>query len=213
MNWLAPDSKFMRAWSNLVDGVWINILMLVTSIPIITIGASTSALSYVTLKMVRGEDPYIWQNFWKSFRQNFKQGTLIWVFSILVFIFLGMDFYIINSQNTTLFAVIRILLWCICLIALSVFLYVFPIISHFVCSTTQALKNAVFMTFGHLPYTLVMLVITGLILYLCACSVKTFALVVVISGICGFSVVAFIYSILFDRIFKKYEPESPDNIE
>lgn len=89
----------------------------------------------------------------------------------------------------------------------------FPIISHFVCSTTQALKNAVFMTFGHLPYTLVMLVITGLILYLCACSVKTFALVVVISGICGFSVVAFIYSILFDRIFKKYEPESPDNIE
>lgn len=58
------------------------------------------------------------------------------------------------------------------------------------------------MTFGHLPYTLVMLVITGLILYLCACSVKTFALVVVISGICGFSVVAFIYSILFDRIFK-----------
>ncbi len=213
MNWLAPDSKFMRAWSNLVDGVWINILMLVTSIPIITIGASTSALSYVTLKMVRGEDPYIWQNFWKSFRQNFKQGTLIWIFSILVFIFLGMDFYIINSQNTTLFAVIRMLLWCVCLVALSVFLYVFPIISHFVCSTTQALKNAVFMTFGHLPYTLVMLVIAGLILYLCACSVKTFALVVVISGICGFSVVAFIYSILFDRIFKKYEPESPDNIE
>lgn len=45
------------------------------------------------------------------------------------------------------------------------------------------------------------------------CSVKTFALVVVISGICGFSVAAFIYSILFDRIFKKYEPESTDNIE
>ncbi len=65
---------------------------------------------------------------------------------------------------------------CVCLVALSVFLYVFPVISHFVCSTAQALKNAVFMTFGHLPYTLVMLVITGLILYLCACSVKTFAL-------------------------------------
>ena len=43
MNWLAPDSKFMRAWSNLVDGVWINILMLVTSIPIITIGAALTA--------------------------------------------------------------------------------------------------------------------------------------------------------------------------
>ena len=207
------DNKFFTFMNKVADLCILNIICLVCCIPIVTAGASITAMYYVTLKMVRGEDPYIWQNFWKSFRQNFKQGTLIWVFSILVFIFLGMDFYIINSQNTTLFAVIRILLWCICLIALSVFLYVFPIISHFVCSTTQALKNAVFMTFGHLPYTLVMLVITGLILYLCACSVKTFALVVVISGICGFSVVAFIYSILFDRIFKKYEPESPDNIE
>ena len=199
--------------SKVADLCILNIICVVCCIPVITAGASITAMYYVTLKMVRGEDPYIWQNFWKSFRQNFKQGTLIWVFSILVFIFLGMDFYIINSQNTTLFAVIRMLLWCVCLVALSVFLYVFPIISHFVCSTTQALKNAVFMTFGHLPYTLVMLVITGLILYLCACSVNTFALVVVISGICGFSVVAFIYSILFDRIFKKYEPESLDNIE
>ena len=207
------DNKFFTFMNKVADLCILNIICLVCCIPIVTAGASITAMYYVTLKMVRGEDPYIWQNFWKSFRQNFKQGTLIWVFSILVFIFLGMDFYIINSQNTTLFAVIRILLWCVCLVALSVFLYVFPIISHFVCSTTQALKNAVFMTFGHLPYTLVMLVITGLILYLCACSVKTFALVVVISGICGFSVVAFIYSILFDRIFKKYEPESLDNIE
>ena len=192
-----PDNPIMEFIAKIFDLILLNLLFIFSCVPIITIGASTSALSYVTLKMIRGEDPYIWQNFWKSFRQNFKQGTLIWVFSILVFIFLGMDFYIINSQNTTLFAVIRILLWCVCLVALSVFLYVFPII----------------MTFGHLPYTLVMLVIAGLILYLCACSVKTFALVVVISGICGFSVVAFIYSILFDRIFKKYEPESPDNIE
>ena len=195
-----PDNPIMEFIAKIFDLILLNLIFIFSCVPIITIGASTSALSYVTLKMVRGEDPYIWQNFWKSFRQNFKQGTLIWVFSILVFIFLGMDFYIINSQNTVL-------------VALSVFLYVFPVISHFVCSTAQALKNAVFMTFGHLPYTLVMLVITGLILYLCACSVKTFALVVVISGICGFSVVAFIYSILFDRIFKKYEPKSPDNIE
>ena len=60
------------------------------------------------------------------------------------------------------------------------------------------------MTFGHLPYTLVMLVIAGLIPVLMRLLVLRHSLVVVvISGICGFSVVAFIYSILFDRIFKK----------
>lgn len=203
-----PDNPVMEFIAKIFDLVILNLLFIFSCVPIITIGASTSALSYVTLKMVRGEDPYIWRNFWKSFRQNFKQGTLVWIFSILIFIFLGMDFYIINSQNTSLFAVVRILLWIVCAVALSVFLYVFPVISHFVCTTKQALKNALLMTFGHLPYTLMMLALAGLLLFLCSSSSKLFAMIVVLSGICGFSVVSFVYSIMFDRIFQKYESET-----
>ncbi len=204
----SPDNPVMEFIAKIFDLVVLNLIFIFSCVPVITIGASTSALSYVTLKMVRGEDPYIWRNFWKSFRQNFKQGTLVWIFSILIFICLGMDFYIINSQNTSLFAVVRILLWIVCAVALSVFLYVFPVISHFVCTTKQALKNALLMTFGHLPYTLVMLAIAGLILFLCSSSTRTFAMIVALSGICGFSVISFIYSIMFDRIFQKYEPET-----
>lgn len=203
-----PDNPVMEFIAKVFDLVILNLIFIFSCVPIITIGASTSALSYVTFKMVRGEDPYIWRNFWKSFRQNFKQGTLVWIFSILIFIFLGMDFYIINSQNTSLFAVVRILLWIVCAVALSVFLYVFPVISHFVCTTKQALKNALLMTFGHLPYTLMMLALAGLLLFLCSSSNKLFAMIVVLSGICGFSVVSFVYSIMFDRIFQKYESET-----
>ena len=203
-----PDNPVMEFIAKIFDMVILNLIFIFSCVPIITIGASTSALSYVTLKMVRGEDPYIWRNFWKSFRQNFKQGTLVWIFSILIFIFFGMDFYIINSQNTSLFAVVRILLWIVCAVALSVFLYVFPVISHFVCTTKQALKNALLMTFGHLPYTLMMLALAGLLLFLCSSSSKLFAMIVVLSGICGFSVVSFVYSIMFDRIFQKYESET-----
>lgn len=203
-----PDNPVMEFIAKIFDLVILNLIFIFSCVPIITIGASTSALSYVTLKMVRGEDPYIWRNFWKSFRQNFKQGTLVWIFSILIFIFLGMDFYIINSQNTSLFAVVRILLWIVCAVALSVFLYVFPVISHFVCTTKQALKNALLMTFGHLPYTRMMLALAGLLLFLCSSSSKLFAMIVVLSGICGFSVVSFVYSIMFDRIFQKYESET-----
>ena len=203
-----PDNPVMEFIAKIFDLVILNLIFIFSCVPIITIGASTSALSYVTLKMVRGEDPYIWRNFWKSFRQNFKQGTLVWIFSILIFIFFGMDFYIINSQNTSLFAVVRILLWIVCAVALSVFLYVFPVISHFVCTTKQALKNALLMTFGHLPYTLMMLALAGLLLFLCSSSSKLFAMIVVLSGICGFSVVSFVYSIMFDRIFQKYVSET-----
>lgn len=201
------DNPVMQFISKIFDLVVLNLIFILSCVPIITIGASLSALNYVSLKMVRNEDPYIWQNFWKSFRQNFKQSTIVWLLTLAVCTFLGMDFYIINSQDTMLFAVVRVLLWIICLILLSMVLYVFPIISHFVCTTKQAIKNSVFMSLGHLPYTVILLLICGGILYLCCASVKSFAMVVVISGICGFSVLSFTACILFDRIFKKYEPE------
>ena len=71
MNWLAPDSKFMRAWSNLVDGVWINILMLVTSIPIITIGAALTAGHDACRRSIEGEGKGVTANYFKSFKTNF----------------------------------------------------------------------------------------------------------------------------------------------
>lgn len=199
------DNPVMQFISKIFDLVILNLIFILSCIPIITIGASLSALNYVCLKMVRGEEPYIWQNFWKSFRQNFKQGTFIWIIFLLIAAFLGMDFYIINSSDTVLFAVIRVCLWVVCGVLLSMFLYIFPVISHFVCTTKQALKNALFMAFGFLPYTIILLALCAFILFLCTYSVKTFAMVVIISGICGFSVAAFTASILFDRIFKKYD--------
>lgn len=74
MNWLAPDSKFMRAWSNLVDGVWINILMLVTSIPIITIGAALTAGHDACRRSIEGEGKGVTSNYFKSFKIQLHQS-------------------------------------------------------------------------------------------------------------------------------------------
>ena len=115
-----PDNPVMQFISKIFDLVILNLIFIFSCVPIITVGASISALTYVNLKMVRNEDPYIWQNFWKSFRQNFKQSTLVWLLTLLVCTFLGMDFYIINSQDTVLFAVIRVFLWIICPVRYSV---------------------------------------------------------------------------------------------
>lgn len=203
----SPDNPVMQFISKIFDLIVLNLIFILSCIPVVTIGASLSALYYVSLKMVRGEDPYIWQNFWKAFRQNFKQGTIVWIMSLLLFLFLGMDFYIINSMDTTLFAIVRVGLWVVCAALAVIFIYIFPVISHFVCSTKQALKNAALMAIGHLPYTIMLLALYILIIFLCGFSLKTLALVIVLSGICGFSVIAFTTCIFFDRIFKHYEPK------
>ena len=108
------DNPVMQFISKIFDLVILNLIFILFSIPVITMGASLCGMYYVSLKIVRGEDPYIWKNFFKAFRQNFKQGTLVWILLLLIFAFLGMDFYILNSQDTVLFAVIRVLLWVIC---------------------------------------------------------------------------------------------------
>lgn len=59
------------------DLMILNIVFIICCLPIVTIGASLTALHYVTLKMVRNEESYIVKSFFKSFKQNFKQATII----------------------------------------------------------------------------------------------------------------------------------------
>ncbi len=207
------ENPVMQFISKIFDLIVLNLFFLLFSIPVVTMGASLSALYYVSLKILRGEDPYIWQNFFKAFRQNFKQATLVWVILLVASALLGMDFYIINSQDTVLFAVVRVLLWMIVGILFCIFLYIFPVISHFVCSTKQAFRNSLYMIIGFLPYTVIMLAVCGLILYLCTVSARLFAMVILLSGICGHSVIAFTFCIFFDRIFRRYEPEEDVPVE
>lgn len=201
------DNPVMQFLSRIFDLVVLNVIFLIFCIPVVTIGASLSGLYYVSLKLVRGEEPYIWRNFFKAFRQNFRQGTVIWILLAAAAVLLRMDFQIINALDTGVFAVVRVLLWVISGVLFCVFLYIFPVISHFVCSTKQAFKNAFLMIIGFLPYTAAMLIVCGVLLALCMVSAKTFALVIAVSGLCGYSVIAFIFCIFFDRIFCRYEPK------
>jgi len=58
-------------------GSTLGFLGFVFSIPVITMGASITAMFYVGMKLVRDEEGYVFKGFIKSFKQNFKQGFLI----------------------------------------------------------------------------------------------------------------------------------------
>ena len=73
----------MRALSRVADLMILNFLTLVCSIPVITAGAALTALHYSCLKMVRDEDSYLIKAYFKSFRENFRQATIIWVLLLL----------------------------------------------------------------------------------------------------------------------------------
>ena len=78
MKFLSPDSGFMRGLSDAVDAIWINILMLVTSIPVITIGAALTAGHDAARRSLAGEGT-VTRNYFAAFRSNFAKATGYWL--------------------------------------------------------------------------------------------------------------------------------------
>ena len=91
MRFFSYDSKFGQLFIKLSYGCCLNILWLVCSLPIITIGASTTALYYTSFKIAKDEGSFITTMFFRSFRQNFKQATIIWMIMLAVGLAIGAD--------------------------------------------------------------------------------------------------------------------------
>ena len=77
------DSPFWSFMSRLADLIILNLLWIVFCIPVVTIGASTTAMYRVTLNMVRGEGSGVVRMFWDAFRLNLKQAVLIFLILLI----------------------------------------------------------------------------------------------------------------------------------
>ena len=93
------DNKFFTVMGRVADLIMLNVVFLICCLPIVTIGASLTALHYVTLKMARNEESYIIRSFFKSFKQNFKQATIINLIMLLFGGLLYLDLNIINNMS------------------------------------------------------------------------------------------------------------------
>ena len=91
------DNKFFTVMGRVADLIMLNVVFLICCLPIVTIGASLTALHYVTLKMARNEESYIIRSFFKSFKQNFKQATVINLIMLAVAAILYMDLRIVGN--------------------------------------------------------------------------------------------------------------------
>lgn len=73
------DNPVFRTMGRLGDVVLLNLLWAACCVPIVTAGASTTALLAVARKMAAGDDYRVWKNFFQAFRRNWKQATALWL--------------------------------------------------------------------------------------------------------------------------------------
>lgn len=208
------DSKFSQFMSRVFDLMLLNFIFIIMCIPIVTIGANITAMYYVVIKMVRGEDSYVFRSYWKSFKENFKQSTILWVIALVVGILLGFDLYLTFTMLKGGIQNIKFVFFFFFILYAFMLMYVFPTQSRFYNPIKYTLKNSLLLSIRHLPYTIIMLVLSiGPTLFAVFAAPKIFSIYLLVMVLFGFSVTAYLCAILFNKIFKRYMPEEEESAE
>ena len=197
------DSPLMNVLNKMADLMWLNILTLICCIPIITAGAALTSMHYVALKIVRNEESYITRNFFKSFKTNFRQATLIWLLLLLIAAILGGDYYIITRSGMEFSKVLIVLIMAAGVLVICTSLYVFPVLAKFDNTIMGTIRNAFIMSILQLPKTLVMLVMAFFPLIIYLVSLRLIPIIFLF----GLSLPAYASAMLYNKFFQKLEDQ------
>lgn len=196
------DSPLMRALAYLTDLVILNILWLICCIPIVTIGASTTALYGCFLN--RSIESSIVKRFFQQFRSNLKNSTILWGIDIVFLAILMMNIWFYYNNIEGDFSIARILLLMPAVILGVGTEYIFPLQSHFENSVKQTIKNSFLVGMAHFPTSLLILIIQSLPVILALVDIGIFLRISPVLLLIGQSAIANISSLFFKRIFKDY---------
>ena len=196
------DSPLMSGLGKLADLVILNLLTLLFCIPVVTAGASLTACHYVALKIRRGEG-YVWKNFWKSFKVNLKQSTIIWLM-LIAFVIVSIMSYTLASSTMggTKGTIICTVIFVGTIFVAMTCAWVFPMQSKFINNISTTIKNAFLMAFKYLFRTLLMIVIHALpVVLVLVLSYQWYSILFMF----GCSVPTYLCAMLYDKKFEEIE--------
>lgn len=205
MKFFSYDSPIMSFLSKVADLLFLNVLTLIFSIPLITIGAATTAAHYTALK-IRREEGHVWSCFWKSFKENLKQSTGIWlIFAVHCFVAV-MAYNIAVNMSGTIAVMVQGVIMATLMLTVLLYVWVLPLQSKFINPILATFKNAFYMSFKHIFRTLLMVLLNLL-------PVGTLVLCFTVIGmqglgiwmLFGISVPIYWCAMTYDKVFEKLE--------
>lgn len=149
MKFFSYESRFSQILIKLSYSCWLNTLWFLCSLPIITIGASTTALYSVTLKIVNDREASITKQFFDNFKRNFAQATRLWLIALFLGLFLAADIYIVTRLRLSAtggIAVMWTLILALIIVATVIYtitlIYLFPLIAYYENTDIAMIKNS-----------------------------------------------------------------------
>lgn len=207
-NFFKFDGPLFTALTQLADLAILNVLTLLLCLPIVTAGASLTAMHYVILHIVRAEGGSIVKQYFHSFKENFKQATPIWLLVLLFGFLLYIDWAILPNFEGFVYHALTVVWVMLMFIYLGWISWLFPLLSRYENTAGRQMRNAFVMITGYFPRTLGMAAVWGVDAYI--------AYTLGIHGIplfilFGLSLPGFFCALLYNPVFKKLEGDDSNN--
>ena len=199
-----PKSTATRFLTGLCNLIIVNLLFIITCIPIFTIGASFTSLYRITIAILAGDNPSIFKDYFRAFRDNFIKATLLGLFYAAVSAFFIFEVVMVNTMMSPDLSWVQYIPYFFLILILAHTLYSFPLLAWFEESFGQILKNALLLSITNLPVTIMYVVITAGLAYAFWQFPSLTASLLIFLGI---SLIALFYSLFLKRIFEKLGAE------
>ncbi len=199
MKWFFDmENPVMRALSAVADLIILNLLTLLCSLPVITAGAAIIAMNTVCLRIIRNEDGSMLKDYFRAFGKNLKKGILLWFLILICGALLVLDYFAARAYIQILCPVIA----AMGVMVLTLSVYAFGLLARYENSLFGTLKNAVFLSIGFFPRTLVMMVFS-LVFWLLSIQFIRFGAPILLMF--GLSLPCYVCILLMNPIFLKLE--------
>ena len=194
----------IRILTHIFDFILLNILWLLTSIPIVTLGAATAALYSVMMSVVEKKEGYIIKDYWKAFCRNFKQSTVVWILLLFLGACLWFDLTLIGVVPGLFRQIGTVVLGAVLIFYFMECIFVFPLIAKFENSTGNMIKNALLIPVSRLPYALMILFMTGAAIIVTFLNQRTIMIGAVIWSAIGVSFLSYANSLLLVKMLAPF---------
>lgn len=200
------ENPFIQFLVRVGDLIILNVLFILCSAPVVTLGASLTALHRVTQNMLFEQEEPLLKAFFRAFRQNFKQSTLAWLVELVVIVSLVCDVLLVMAYfNGGLAKAMYILVAVLAILVAGVYAYLMPLIARYENGMRQQVNNAVVLAIIKLPKTLLLVFLNLLPVILVLISVPVFVQTLIFWVVIGFAFVSFLTSSILKPVFQQLE--------
>jgi len=207
----SPDSKLMHVLTRFCDILLLNVLYVLTCLPVFTIGAANTALYCVVFSLDTEREGRIFPTYFRAFRENFRQSSLLWLLLALFAAATYVNMVRFSGLGGTFGYLLFLLAMLISVLLLFTASYLFPLLSRFRSSSPAALKNALLLSIAHLPRTLVIAAVNVFPWLLLIVNFYTFLRLMLVWIFLYFAAAAYFNTRLLEPVFRPLceDPQKP----